>query len=236
MKTQNIIPFSFENNTVRTVAINGEIWFVSRDILNALGYSENYMTTRAINPIPEEWKGIHRMNTPGGKQDVSIISEQGLYFLLGRSDKQKAIPFQKWLAGEVLPSIRKTGSYSVEPTINVRELLAGDPKTPSVPLSAELVEAIDKKAWEMTIEAHRLSRIFLMRQVSKHEAGPDDDRWINEKDALKRIQTTTIGNALTNKFWFNIRCMRHKIDMFLFSGERFKKELDEMFKEAVRLS
>lgn len=100
-----------EFGSVRVVEKNGEPWFVARDVLTALGYAEAYNPARAVQSIPEEWKGVHPMHTPGGEQEMLCVSEQGLYFFLGRSDKPAALPFQKWLAGDVLPSIRKTGSY-----------------------------------------------------------------------------------------------------------------------------
>ena len=61
--------------------------------------------------VPEEWKGVQPIHTPGGMQEMLTLSESGLYFFLARSDKPKALPFQKWLAGDVVPSIRKTGGY-----------------------------------------------------------------------------------------------------------------------------
>lgn len=60
-------------------------------------------------------EGSNRIATPGGEQEMLTLSEQGLYFFLGRSDKPRALPFQKWLAGEVLPAIRKTGKYEKQP-------------------------------------------------------------------------------------------------------------------------
>ena len=104
--------FNFQTNTIRTIAENGEIWFVAKDVAQALEYSSTNMTT-IFSAVPEEWKGSKPITTLGGNQKLLMISEQGLYFFLGRSDKPKALPFQKWLAGEVLPSIRKTGTYSL---------------------------------------------------------------------------------------------------------------------------
>ena len=104
--------FSFQTNAVRTIAENGEIWFVAKDVAQSLEYSSTNMTT-IFSTVPEEWNGSKPIATLGGNQKLLMISEQGLYFFLGRSDKPKALPFQKWLAGEVLPSIRKTGAYSL---------------------------------------------------------------------------------------------------------------------------
>lgn len=105
--------FSFENHSVRTILVDNEPWFVVQDIMNALEYAASSNPSRVIGHIPSEWVSVKPIHTNKGNRPASLISEQGLYFFLGRSDKPKALPFQKWLAGEVLPSIRKTGSYSL---------------------------------------------------------------------------------------------------------------------------
>lgn len=118
--TTSVVPFSFESSTVRTISENEQIFFHARDILAALGYAASTLEQvgSAIKAIPEEW----RTHKPIMGKNVHFISEQGLYFFLGRSDKPKALPFQKWLAGEVLPSIRKTGHYSQQSDINLLNL------------------------------------------------------------------------------------------------------------------
>lgn len=101
----------FENEKfgkVRVVMRDSEPWFVAKDVANALGYSSTNMT-QVFQAVPEEWKGSNPFATPGGTQQLLCISEQGLYFFLARSDKPSALPFQKWLAGDVLPSLRKHG-------------------------------------------------------------------------------------------------------------------------------
>lgn len=109
----NLMPFKFEETNVRTlVKEDGSIWFIAKDVCDVLEYKT--WQVNIISHIPDEWKGVNRINTLGGNQEVSILSESGLYFFLARSDKPKALPFQKWIAGEVVPSIRKTGSYSVK--------------------------------------------------------------------------------------------------------------------------
>ncbi|MDF3175055.1 BRO family protein [Pseudomonas sp. ER28] len=107
----NVIPFNFGKQQVRTLLIDGEPWFAAQDVLDSLEYAETYKPSRAMSHVPDAWKGVHRLHTPGGTQQTLMISEQGLYFVLGRSDKPKALPFQMWLAGDVLPAIRKTGAY-----------------------------------------------------------------------------------------------------------------------------
>ena len=112
----DLIPFSFESNEIRVVAdANGEPLFVAKDVLTALGIDTSNVPSK-IKHVPDEWRGRHPIATPGGTQQMAVLAEQGLYFFVARSDKPKALPFQKWVAGEVIPSIRKTGSYSAHPT------------------------------------------------------------------------------------------------------------------------
>lgn len=115
----------FENGelgNVRIVIQDGEPWFVAKDVLETLEYAETSAPSRVIDFVPEIWKGVNRIHTLGGTQEMLCLSEQGLYFFLGRSDKPKALPYQMWIAGEVVPSIRKTGSYSVPETSEVPTL------------------------------------------------------------------------------------------------------------------
>ena len=85
-----------------------KLWFVGKDIAEALDYAE--WRTTLMQSVPDIWKGVKPIHTPGGKQEMLCLTEQGLYFFLGRSDKPKALPYQMWIAGEVVPSIRKTGT------------------------------------------------------------------------------------------------------------------------------
>lgn len=120
----------FENadfGTVRVVDINGEPWFVGKDVCLAFGDS-NYR--RSLSRIDDCEKGVSQMRTPGGNQNMTIINESGLYSLLFAMEPQKAnmeIPiveerttklkkFKRWVTAEVLPAIRKTGSYNQLPT------------------------------------------------------------------------------------------------------------------------
>ena len=99
--------------SVRTVHDDdGTIWFVAKDVALALEYEQ--WRSSLIDHVPEIWKGTKRICTPGGKQDMLCLTEQGVYFFLGRSDKKKALPYQMWIAGDVVPSIRETGKYELD--------------------------------------------------------------------------------------------------------------------------
>jgi anti-repressor protein len=108
-----ILPFSFQNLKIRTVLINGEPWFVAKDISVVLEIKNN---RQFLVDLEEDERGSFKMTTSGGEQELTIVSESGLYALIMRSRKSVARPFQKWVTREVLPQIRKTGSYSLQKT------------------------------------------------------------------------------------------------------------------------
>ena len=106
---QSLQIFSFDGKQTRVTMVDGEPWIVAKDVADALGYSR--FDSNLLLNVPDEWKGTKRIRTLGGEQEMLCLSEQGLYFFLGRSDKGNAISYQKWIAGEVVPSIRKHGVY-----------------------------------------------------------------------------------------------------------------------------
>lgn len=110
---------SEEFGTVRTVTINGEPWFVGKDVALALGYS--YPQKAVRDHVLEEDRGVNEMDTPSGRQKLVTINESGLYALIFGSKLDSAQRFKHWVTSEVLPAIRKTGSYQAP---QGKELLA----------------------------------------------------------------------------------------------------------------
>ena len=103
----------FENpefGSIRTVEMDGEPWFVGKDVATALGYKNTRVALQ--DDVDEEDKGVTKVTTSGGMQDAIIINESGLYALVFGSNLPKAKEFKHWVTSEVLPSIRKTGTYS----------------------------------------------------------------------------------------------------------------------------
>ena len=95
--------------TVRTVEIDNEVWFVGKDVAEALGYSDP--RSAISKKIENEDRGVAKMATPSGTQQMTIINESGLYSLILSSKLPSAKDFKHWVTSEVLPSIRKTGGY-----------------------------------------------------------------------------------------------------------------------------
>lgn len=102
-----------EFGQVRTVTIEEEPWFVGKDVAVALGYS---VARKAIyDHVDDEDKRGFQIGTPSGEQTMTIINESGLYALIFGSKLESAKRFKHWVTHEVLPAIRKTGSYSIIP-------------------------------------------------------------------------------------------------------------------------
>ena len=112
MKNNLQIFSNAEFGNIRTVTIDDEPWFVGKDIAEALGYGKGKSLNNAVAAhVDEEDKGVTEMMTPGGKQNLIIINESGLYSLILSSKLPNAKKFKRWVTGEVLPAIRKSGHY-----------------------------------------------------------------------------------------------------------------------------
>lgn len=95
---------------VRVIMRDGEPWFVAKDVCTCLEIAN---VSDACSRLDEDERGIVSTDTPSGKQEMLIVSEPGLYSLIGSSKKPEAKAFKRWVNHEVLPSIRKTGGYGI---------------------------------------------------------------------------------------------------------------------------
>jgi anti-repressor protein len=129
MQDQSIQQFESEQfGTIRTTTIDGEPWFVARDVTDALGLDRT-----ATRRLDEDEKGVRSMHTQGGEQEVSIITEAGLYSLIMASKKPEAKRFKRWVTHDVLPTIRRHGMYATPQSI---ERMLADPDTMIATLKA----------------------------------------------------------------------------------------------------
>ena len=106
-----VYTFNQFDHELRVAEINGEPWFVAKDVCAALGIKWSGKAN-TLAQIPEYWIGVSNFETPGGSQDLTVISEAGLYKLAFRCQSSEiADAFTNKVASEILPSIRKTGRY-----------------------------------------------------------------------------------------------------------------------------
>lgn len=107
----DILVFHYKSSEVRTVELNGEPWFALKDVCAVLGISNHKMTAQRLDA--DEVSLTDLTDSMGRQQETTVINESGLYNVILRSDKPEAKPFRKWVTSEVLPSIRKTGGYTM---------------------------------------------------------------------------------------------------------------------------
>lgn len=147
--TENAIKI-FENEEfgqIRIIEKDGEAWFVGKDVATALGYKEP--TKAAREKVDVEDKGVSKIDTPSGTQEMIIINESGLYSLVLSSKLPSAKKFKRWVTSEVLPSIRKHGAYMTPETLQAAIL---NPDT-MIQLCQALKEEQEKrKALEVKVE------------------------------------------------------------------------------------
>jgi prophage antirepressor-like protein len=115
--------FDYNIFQVRVVMRDGQPWFVASDVCNVLGLGNS---REATSKLDDEEKGAEKVDTLGGAQEMTVVSEAGLYTLIIRSNMPTAKPFRKWVTSEVLPSIRKHGMYATPATV---EAMLADPDT-----------------------------------------------------------------------------------------------------------
>lgn len=132
--------FNFEQNEVRTVLVNEEPYFVGKDVAEILGYSKprNAISTHVDE---EDKQDAPIQGDLGGKQKMTIINESGLYSLILKSKLPNAKKFKRWVTSEVLPTIRKTGSYTNVPQSFAQALrLAADLEEKNQLLEQQIAE------------------------------------------------------------------------------------------------
>ena len=148
---------------VRTVEINGEVWFVAKDVADIL---EIKNIRQNMEELDDDEKGVCNIYTPGGMQDMAIISEPGLYKLAFKSRKKEAKKFVRWVTHEVLPAIRRTGRFNV---------------------SESMAEGV-----EPSVETG-LQRIGLIIRAAEHKAVPQSEQLRLLSIAVKDLTGTELN-------------------------------------------
>lgn len=186
----NIIPFKFGKAPVRVIEDDaGGFEVVAKDVVEGIGAAWN--GNAAIAHVPAEWKGVRSVLTPGGQQEVATLLEPGLYFYLNRSDKADALPMQKWVSGEVLPSIRKTGTYTAKSAITPLKATAEAAKAFAPLVRVARLLGCDKNAAAISANQaiYSMTNINLMQQLGHThlEAEKQDGHWYTATELGKQM-------------------------------------------------
>lgn len=159
---QNV--FNYQGNEVRTVIKNENPWFVAADVCRILGIDTSVSVNGQLRNKPDgtiersgglddDEKDTHIVSTLGGHQEVLIVSEPGLYSLVLKSRKPEAKLFKRWITHEVIPSIRKTGSYSAQPKSSAEMFLM---VAEQMVANEKRMDSIEEK---LTVANHRINSL-----------------------------------------------------------------------------
>ena len=156
-----------QGSILRTVIKDGEPWFVASDVCQILDIGNaslavNGRADREDGGIDQDDRGIATVNTPSGEQQMLIVSEFGFYSLVFKSRKPEAKKFKRWVTHDVIPSIRKTGSYTAAPAFKVPQTLSE-----ALRLAADLSDKVEAQAAQ--IEHQRPAVEFVERFVEAKE-------------------------------------------------------------------
>lgn len=202
----NVLDFNFEGHDVRAIAIDGEPWFVGKDVAEALGYGNP--RSAVSKRVEKEDRGVSKMETPSGIQNTTIINESGLYSLILSSKLESAKKFKHWVTSEVLPSIRKNGGYIYgQESMSEDELLSR-----ALILANSRILSLESKNEQLEEEKQDVAFLSELFVGSK-------DRWL----------TTEIANyygmsaVKFNKLLFMIG-LQDKIDGVWEVNEEYKKD------------
>ena len=173
----NLTAFNFNNIEIRTLEIDGEHYFVGKDIANVLGYSN---TAEAIRDhVDIEDKLTEQIAMSGHSREMIVINESGLYSLILKSRLPQAKEFKRWVTKEVLPSIRKTGAY-ISPTISNNQLLGlvtavSDLSKQMLEMKEQLnesfTETTELKQFKTEVSEHE--RFLELLEISKYQVRED---------------------------------------------------------------
>ena len=161
--------YSFESQPVNIIIINGEPHFIGKQVCDILGYANSRKAL--ADHVDDEDKGVTKRDTLGGKQDVVIINESGLYSLILSSKLPTAKKFKHWVTSEVLPSIRKTGKYE-------------EPETDEMFLARAVIVANEK------INALKNKVAALLPKATAYDAVMETFDSVSYRDFCNKIRDT----------------------------------------------
>lgn len=179
--------FNYGNQPMRTVERDGETWWVLRDVCDVLGIVHPKDVAKRLDEDEDDL--IVLTDSAGRAQKMHVVNEAGLYNVILRSDKPEAKDFKRWVTHEVLPSIHRTGSYSMQQPMTPAQLIAAQAQV-LVELEAK-VEAAESRTAALEAKVDNAVRVF---------ARPSEDHWRGDMDkAIKEMCSERGMNLLVTK-------------------------------------
>jgi prophage antirepressor-like protein len=179
-ESYQLVPFTYEDHAIRMVMIDDSPWFIAKDVCDALGVKQ---PTRAVEEFPQNEKGVTIMHTLVGKQEMLVVNEPGLYRLIFQSRKPEAEWFKTWVFTEVLPAIRRNGTYQ---TPEQRELFAKLQRmgSPSEVMTLALMGRIYQRAGTCRMNIQQMYHIMELALAKSELTG----EYIMAKDVARAVR------------------------------------------------
>lgn len=212
--TSAIAAFQFESQELRFVGTAEQPEWVAADAV-AILYPGSQAKDRSnyLKKVPTAWKGMRQIQTLGGLQELVTLYEPGLYHLICRSDSPLAVPFQRWVFEDVLPSIRKTGGYG-----------NATPQNPfNHPEVKELLDAVKDK--EMNLSALEIRLLTFLRETG---AAGRDGITLEEAMATTGIHQSTFYRAVKRFQEFGLVEPQPPVTRYRFRNLRAMGMLEEV--------
>lgn len=216
-----IIPFKYDNTEIRAVTVDGEAWFVAGDVTKVLGLNN---VGQALASLDDDEKSSVTINdgTPGNP-NRAIVNEPGLYSLILRSRKPEAKAFKRWVTHEVLPSIRKTGSYAIGQPVELTgpELMAKALIEANSTLQAQAQALIEAKPKAEAFEAFLSSTgDYSVGEAAKvlardHEIVTGEKRLFSQLEAWGWIYRNAKGRPICKQSQIENGRLAHKARFYI---------------------
>lgn len=168
--TNSIAIYNFNQNQIRTTQIDSEPWFCLADCCAALEIKQNRDTATRLS---EKGVGKTDILTAGGKQQITIINEPNLYRLIFRSNKPQAQAFADWVYNEVLPQIRKTGSYGTPAPVDMKAIGGAVKRCAAAAIREEAEKAFSDMVYTEKFKT-------LVREAIREELEIDPSQWARQ--------------------------------------------------------
>lgn len=170
--------WSFEGSEIRTVELNGEPWWALKDVCDVLELGSPHKVADRLEE--DERNQIPLTDSMGREQNTTIVNESGLYSVILRSDKPQAKPFRKWVTSEVLPSIRKTGSYSIKDSYQIED--------PIERAKRWIEEQQEKKQLSAKVSSLTVDNAIMQPKADYFDQLVDRNLLTNLRDTAKELQ------------------------------------------------
>lgn len=177
--------FTYRDIPLRTIEKDGEIWWVLKDVCDVLGISHTEAVAARLDSDEASQTGV--IDSRGRKQNMLIINEPGLYSVILRSDKPEAKDFKRWVTHEVLPTLRRTGSYSMQDA---------QPMTPAQLLAAQAQVLVDMERRMNEMQTQTAALEAKVDTAMQALSRPSEDHWRDDMDRAVKDLCASLGWTL----------------------------------------